>query len=109
MIEDYYTDRVTICNPIADEWDNVSWSYEIENCRLIKKEKTLRVNGEEKRASYKVALRYNANVRSNSRIYIGAVAVLSGSGAELPTENLYLILEVYRVQDFEGSHLEVTI
>ena len=94
MINDYYTDRATVCNPTTDEWDRVSWVYTEYDCRLEKYERTIQANGE-------------------SRIYLGTGLENAGSGSgtgseasPLPDE-VFLVLQRNYFKDFDAHHLEV--
>lgn len=113
MINDYYTDRVTVCNPTTDQWDRVTWYYTEYDCRLEKYERTIQANGESKGASWKIFLDYTADVRPDSRIYLGTGLENAGSGSgtgsepsPLPDE-VFLVLQRNYFKDFDAHHLEV--
>lgn len=115
MINDYFTDRITICNPSTDEWDRVTWVYTEYDCRLERYERTIQFNGESTGASWKIFMNYDVDVRPDSRIYLGTglnnSQSGSGSGSEaspLPDET-FLVLQRKYMKDFDAHHVEVIL
>jgi len=120
MIEDYNTDRVTVCNPTTDEWDRITWFYTEYDCRLERYEKTIQKNGESIKASWRIFLPYDADVRGDSRIYLGVGLQNAGTGSSgspsggtgnaspLPNE-VFLVIDRNWEKDFDKNHLEIRV
>lgn len=119
MIEDYFTDTVTLCNPTRDEWDRTTWGYTETECRLQKYERALNVNGESILAKWKLWLPYSLqnSVSVSTRVYLGSGLSNGSTGSggtgtggpsELPNQT-YQCVEPRYEKDFDGSHLEVIL
>lgn len=107
MIEDYFTDTVTLCNPTRDEWDRTTWAYTETTCRLQRYERTINVNGESILARWKLWAPYTlqSDVSIKTRVYLGSGLT---EESNLPDQT-YQSIEVRYEKDFDGAHLEVIL
>jgi len=106
MIENYFTDIITVCTPTYDEWDQVSWTYTSYSGRVENRLRTINVDGEQRQAKYKIFLSKSAIVSNSSRIYLGTV--IQNTAPDLP-DQIYQIIEIYYPKGFTESHIEVWV
>lgn len=105
MIDDYFTDVVTLCNPTRDQYGRTTWSYLEVNCRLQQYERIRLINGETKQARWKVWFISSLPITSATRIYFG-----SGLSAGDPLPGQTFIVQETRYQKrFSESHIEAIL
>jgi len=113
VIEGYFTDTVTLCNPTHDQWDRTTWTYTETECRLQRYERTINSNGESILARWKLwlPLSVSSSVTTKTRVYLGNGLVNASPGvsaSSLPSQT-YQVIESRYEKGFSNSHVEAIL
>lgn len=105
VIEDYFTDQVTIYTRTVDRARVATDTDTTLNCRVERTDRIVKdQDGEDRAASYQVFLPSSASVSIGDRLLIATL-----NGTATGDTRKYPVLAVFVAKGFEDGHIEVIV